>query len=95
MHKPSSRVSLAWLLPLALVAGSLQASDTSVAPADPMVLDFMADWQGSDGQWVDPMTFARIDPAKVRADDAKRHGKTPIPAPVSDGAPAAASRAVR
>lgn len=60
------------------------------AASDPELLEFLADWQGADGRWVDPMTFARIDPAKVAADEARRHGKTPVPAagtgaPGSDG----------
>ena len=55
---------------------------------DPRLLEFLADWQGADGNWVDPMTFARIDPAKVQADDA-RHGQ-PQPAPGSASAPSSA-----
>jgi hypothetical protein len=54
----------------------------------------MADWQGDDGQWVDPMTFARIDPAKVKADAARRRSK-PTPAAVSKPAPAAGTTEAR
>lgn len=66
----------------------------NTAPADDKVLDFIADWQGDDGQWVDPMTFARIDPAKVKAEDDRRHGRPQAPAnepapPPATGAPAA------
>lgn len=80
------------LLPLCLV--SLPAWSKDSAPAKPaseaQILDFMADWQGDDGQWTDPMTFARIDPAKVKAEDAKRHGKPAATPPAgSSTAPAA------
>ncbi|HEY3643846.1 MAG TPA: hypothetical protein VGM16_00795 [Gammaproteobacteria bacterium] len=85
----------AWLiLSLSLAAGAAQAADkkpATPAPAD-QLLDFMADWQADDGQWTDPMTFARIDPAKLKADDARRHGK-PVPAAVSKPAPAAGTAA--
>ncbi len=91
----SPRLGLALLLPLLIVALPARA-DTAPAtiPSDAKVLDFMADWQGDDGQWTDPMTFARIDPAKVKADEARRHGK-PIPAAVSRSAPAAGTAAAR
>lgn len=96
MIQPSLRSSLL-ILSLALAAGPALAADKPAPAAeskqDAGVIDFMADWQDDSGQWVDPMLFARIDPAKVKADDAKRHGKTPLPAAVSLGAPAAASGA--
>lgn len=68
-------------LAVLLLSGAAAAAATSTAPAkkgavDPDLLEFLADWQGADGSWVDPMTFSRIDPAKVRAD-----GRTPVPAP--------------
>ena len=85
----------AWLLlPLALVAGGAQAAvkkPLTPAPAD-QLLEFMADWQGDDGQWTDPMTFARIDPAKLKAEDARRHGKA-APAPANKPVPAAGTAA--
>ncbi|HLW73703.1 MAG TPA: hypothetical protein VKT74_01390 [Gammaproteobacteria bacterium] len=56
-------------------------------PADADVLDFLADWQGDDGQWVDPMTFMRIDPAKVAADESRRHGKAPVTPPAVGTSP--------
>jgi len=94
MSRSSLRQSLLVLF-LALAAGPALAKDKPAAPApapqDASVLDFMADWQDDSGQWVDPMTFAKIDPAKIKADDAKRHGKTALPTPVSQDAPAAAS----
>lgn len=88
------RHSLWLLLPLALLVGAAQAANKKPAvpaPAD-QLLDFMADWQGDDGQWTDPLTFAQIDPAKVKADDARRHGK-PLPAAASKPAPAAGTAA--
>ena len=93
MSFPALRHSLWLLVPLALVAGTVQAADRkplNPAPAGEL-LEFMADWQGDDGRWTDPMTFARIDPLKVQADDARRHGK-PLPAP-SKPAPAAGTAA--
>ena len=82
------------LLPLALAVAPSRAADKPADPnVDARVLDFMADWQGDDGQWVDPMTFARIDPAKVKAEAARRHGKPPTPAATSKPAPAAGTAA--
>jgi hypothetical protein len=94
MSRPLARHSLWLLLPLALSAGMAQgAQKTPVTPPpSDQLLEFMADWQGDDGQWTDPMTFARIDPAKIKAEDSKRHG-TPLPAPVSKPAPAAGTAA--
>jgi hypothetical protein len=88
------RKSLCLLLPLALVAGAAQAADKKPAIPTPagQLMDFMADWQGDDGQWTDPLTFARIDPAKLKADDTRRHGK-PLPAPASSPVPAAGTAA--
>jgi hypothetical protein len=90
------RHSLWWLLPLAFVANAAQAADKKPATLTPasadQLMEFMADWQGDDGQWTDPMTFARIDPAKVQADAARRHGK-PLPAAASKAAPAAGTAA--
>jgi hypothetical protein len=81
-------------LPFLFSALPAHADTRPLAPSDAKVLDFMADWQGDDGQWVDPMTFARIDPAKVKADEARRHGK-PLPPAVSKAAPAAGTNAAR
>ena len=94
MSHTRSRHSLWLLLPLALMAGSAQAAHKKPRPpaATAPLLEFMADWQGDDGQWTDPLTFAQIDPAKVKADDARRHGK-PLPAPASKAAPAAGTAA--
>jgi hypothetical protein len=73
-----------------LIAALPAAANTSLhTPSDAKVLDYMADWQGDDGQWMDPMTFARIDPAKVKVDEVHHNGK-PLPPPaVSKAAPAA------
>jgi hypothetical protein len=97
MIRPAVRPSLL-VLSLALAAGPVLATDKPAPPAsdskrDAGVIGFMADWQDDSGQWLDPMTFARIDPAKVKADDAKRRGKTSLPPAVSQGAPTAASGA--
>jgi hypothetical protein len=82
-------------LPLLIATLPAQADAALAAiPSDAKVLDFMADWQGDDGQWTDPMTFARIDPSKVKADEARRHDK-PIPAAASKPAPAAGTAAAR
>lgn len=84
------------VLAMALLLASLPL--WAAAPAAPVplpddqLLEFLADWQGADGQWVDPMTFASIDPAKVAAGKTKIPQKPPAPAtranpatrPVSD-----------
>jgi hypothetical protein len=96
MSRPAVRPGLVLLF--ALTIGPAFAADKPAAPAaspDQGVVDFLADWQDDSGQWVDPMMFARIDPAKIKAEDDKRRGKTPLPAPVSRPAPAAASGAVK
>lgn len=90
--RPARLVVGLLLLPLSLTAlPALAANSTRAAAAtEAQILDFMADWQGDDGQWTDPMTFARIDPVKVKADAAKRRGKTATPPPVpGTGVPAA------
>ena len=82
MPRPLRLAAGLLLLPLCLISLPVLAKNSSPAvPAtDAQILDFMADWQGDDGEWTDPMTFARIDPAKVKADAAKRHCK-PLSAP--------------
>lgn len=93
MSHSKLRCSLWLFLPLALVAGTAQAAHKKpaiLAPTAPL-LEFMADWQGDDGQWTDPLTFAQIDPAKVKADDARR--RQPLPAAASKAAPAAGTAA--
>ncbi|HEX5340693.1 MAG TPA: hypothetical protein VFX47_07405 [Gammaproteobacteria bacterium] len=44
---------------------------------DPALLEFLGTWESPDGSWVDPMTFARIDPDKTRQDKTRRDGKLP------------------
>ena len=84
--------TLALLLALAAAAEPLSAaasapvtaqkpSDASPAKPDTGLLEFLADWQGDDGQWVDPMTFDRIDPAKVSARGPRSHAKPPVSPP--------------
>ena len=77
MPRPLRLAAGLLLLPLCLTNLPALAKDSppAVPATDAQILDFMADWQGDDGQWTDPMTFARIDPAKVKADAAKRRGK--------------------
>lgn len=66
-----------------LLAISVFAADQKpVQPppkVDPELLEFLGSWQGSDGMWVDPMTFARIDPGKLADDKTRPEGK-PMPA---------------
>lgn len=69
---------------LPIPADNLPMSSTSVAAkaADPRdLLDFLADWQGDDGQWVDPMTFEHIDPRKVASAKLHHHAKPPVAPP--------------
>lgn len=79
---------LCFALPLH-AAGKPAPVPAVAGAADPALIEFLADWQGKDGQWLDPLTFADIDPAKVQTDAAKRHGKAPAPAGHSGAAPAA------
>lgn len=74
-----TRLPLLALLILSCAAGAAPAPKP--APVDPELLEFLADWQATDGSWVDPMTFTRIDPAKVRSRDL--HGPVPAPAGAS------------
>ncbi len=93
----SLRRAAAALLPGLCFALPLHAADkpapvhapAAAKTADAALIEFLADWQGKDGQWVDPLTFADIDPAKVKADAARRHGKSPAPAGHSGAPPAA------
>ena len=82
------------ILAVLLLSGAAAAA-TSTAPAkkgavDPELLEFLADWQGADGSWVDPMTFTRIDPAKARKQSI--HSAAPAPAAAS-ASPAAGVQA--
>lgn len=47
---------------------------------DPELLEYLGSWEGSDGAWIDPMTFARIDPSKLTQDKTRQEGKAPAPA---------------
>lgn len=84
-------ITLFAALPL-LWAAPAFPTDTPVPPAvtanhaaDADLVDFLADWQD-----LDPQSFDDIDPAKVAAEDAKHHAKTPAPA-AGTAHPAAAS----
>lgn len=61
--------------PTSTTQAALEAGD----PGD--LLDFLADWQGDDGQWVDPMTFERIDPSKVASAKPPHQAKPPAAPP--------------
>ena len=78
---------------LLCAAGAAYAASTPAKgkAVDPELLEFLADWQGADGNWVDPMTFTRLDPSKVKPQP--RHG-TPVPPPgPASAAPASAGDA--
>lgn len=55
----------------------------SARKPDAALLEFLGAWEAKDGRWVDPMTFARINPAKAVLDQARRQGKLPL----GDGKP--------
>jgi hypothetical protein len=87
-------VKLVWLVPaLALAtAPALAAHKTpskhpvAAQKPDPALLEFLGTWESPDGRWVDPMTFARIEPDKAQQDKARRDGKLPAAAkPPSKG----------
>jgi hypothetical protein len=75
-----------WLLPaLMLAAAPVFAAPKAVTkPAssarkpDAALLEFLGTWEAKDGHWVDPMTFARIDPDKAVRDQARRQGNLPL-----------------
>ena len=79
-------VKHAWLIVTALVltipafAGNPKSASPLPPKVDPALLEFIGSWQASDGQWVDPMTFARIDPSKLAEEKARREGKALPPA---------------
>ncbi|MGA9852940.1 MAG: hypothetical protein WBR15_08430 [Gammaproteobacteria bacterium] len=74
----------AWLMVTALLctvpvfAANPKPATPPPPKADPALLEFLGSWQGADGKWVDPMTFASIDPDKLAAENARREGK-PLP----------------
>ena len=74
--------SAALLLAALLCGGAAYAKTPKPAApppkADPALLEFLGSWQASDGTWVDPMTFATIDPDKLAAEHARHTGK-PLP----------------
>jgi hypothetical protein len=74
-----------WLaIAILLCAAPVFAGEQKTVPpqpkVDPALLEFIGAWQASDGEWVDPMTFARIDPGKLTEEKARREGKTIPPA---------------
>ncbi len=84
------------LLPALLAVAPTLLADTAPKPPAPDsdLLEFMADWQGNDGQWVDPMTFARIDPAKVEP-KTRPPERTTAPAPSTAPADSNGRKAAR
>lgn len=78
MVKHACWLTVALLLIAPAFAGNEKPATPPPPKADPALLEFLGSWQASDGQWVDPMTFARIDPAKLAAEHARREGK-PLP----------------
>lgn len=78
-------VFLGTLLCSAAVFAQAPKAATPPPKADPALLEFLGSWQTSDGKWVDPMTFARIDPEKL-ADEHARHTGKPVP-PTKSGNP--------
>ena len=75
---------LLWLVVFTAASLPGHAANTPKTPAatlpDPELLEFLVDWQDAAGQWVDPLTFAQIDPAAVAAHDARTHSKPPAAA---------------
>jgi Spy/CpxP family protein refolding chaperone len=86
-----SALSLAALLCCNAAAFAVTAKTAAPPPpkADPALLEFLGSWQSSDGKWVDPMTFARFDPARQAAEHARHAGKplTPPKGPNPGGTP--------
>ncbi len=74
----------------ALAAPPVAVPAAATAVPDEKTLEFLADWQGADGQFVDPMTFATVNPAKTPA---KRPLSRKPPLPGSRSAPPAAATA--
>lgn len=70
------------MMALLLSAPAFAGHPESVPPApkaDPALLEFIGSWQSSDGKWVDPMTFVRVNPEKLAGEKSRRAG-TPAPA---------------
>lgn len=61
----------------ALAAGKppVKHHPVAVQKPDPALLEFIGTWESPDGHWLDPMTFARTDPDKLRQQKARREGK--------------------
>lgn len=81
---------------LLLAGAAVFAAPPAAVPAaatavpDEKTLEFLADWQGADGQFVDPMTFATVNPAKTPA---KRPAARKTPVSSSRNAPPSAATA--
>ena len=44
---------------------SVKHTKPGVRQPDPALLEFLGTWESSNGQWVDPMIFARINPGQL------------------------------
>lgn len=77
-----AKFTAVFLAALLCTAAAFAGTAKTVIPpppkADPALLEFLGSWQASDGKWVDPMTFARIDPERLAAEHARRTDK-PLP----------------
>lgn len=68
MGKYSRLIAVLLLANLPLVAigkSTARHPKPRVHQPDPALLEFLGTWESPDGHWVDPMTFARINPAKL------------------------------
>ncbi|MGH8377417.1 MAG: hypothetical protein ACRER7_00525 [Gammaproteobacteria bacterium] len=78
-----------FVMALLFTVSAFAADPQPVTPpsqkVDPALLEFLGSWQASDGQWVDPMTFARVDPNKLATEKARPEDK--IPPPVKQAPP--------
>ncbi|HVC28542.1 MAG TPA: hypothetical protein VNF48_03245 [Gammaproteobacteria bacterium] len=81
MAKHSWLLIAAWLFATAAFATDQKPVQTP-PKVDPELLEFLGSWQGSDDVWVDPMTFARIDPGKLADDKTRQEGKPTPPVKV-------------
>lgn len=74
-----------WLLVTALLftVSAFAANPKPATPAptkvDPALLEFLGSWQASDGQWVDPMAFAHVDPSKLAQEKVRPEEQTSPP----------------
>ncbi len=68
------------LIPLLLAAGTAPAQDEDEAPRDEPpsleLLEFLADWETDDGQWIDPRHLGlEAPPSPARDPEEDDHGR--------------------